>query len=158
MDEFHVNTTTEGSQYDSRHIELDDGHVIIWHSSSPIAIYGQKYNNNFEKIDNEFIITDISHPKSGEIFKTKAGFCVIFKQNDGQLYTKFYDNECNILSDTTRINTLVYGNINSDAQKNIVEITDGCNRSRSKLPKGIISILIKYDTWKRGNIMTIKRS
>jgi len=125
MNEFHVNTTTKGSQYNSRQIELQNGYIIIWQSADHNIIYGQQFNNNFEKVNNELIIADVGHPHNAELFKTTNGFGVIFKQNDTQIYTKFYDNECNIISDSTRINTITYGNMNSDAQRNIVEVTDG---------------------------------
>ena len=118
----HINTITDGSQYNETYCEIDDGHIIAWKSNNTIIM--QKLNSNFNKEGDEIDVCISGSPNYPNVFKTTEGFTILYKKNDCNMYIKFYDNNCNILQDEYRVNTLTYSNMNSDEQKVFFELSD----------------------------------
>jgi len=117
MNEIHVNTTTAGSQYWQKHVEIVDGHILAWVSSNHKCVFGQKFDKNFKKVNSEFIVADTAVPKEFDLFKTQEGFSILYKSNDAQLYGSFFNNSCKLIKSHIKINTNTYSNNNNDAQK-----------------------------------------
>lgn len=122
MNETHINTITDGSQYNETYYEIDNGHIIAWRSNGTIIM--QKLNSNYEREGVEIDVCLSGSPNHPNVFRTTTGFTILYKKNDGNMYVKFYDNNCNILQDEYRVNTLTYSNMNSDEQKVFLELND----------------------------------
>ena len=122
MNETHINTITDGSQYNETYCEIDNGNIIAWRSNGTIIM--QKLNSNYQKEGVEIDVCLSGSPNHPNVFRTTTGFSILYKKNDGNMYVKFYDNNCNILQDEYRVNTLTYSNMNSDEQKVFLELND----------------------------------
>lgn len=125
MEEILVNTNISGAQMMQQHIEIEDGHIICWVSREHNNISGQKFNFDLNKIGEEFILTELSVPNYPNLFKTNEGFGLIFHPNNGQIYVKLFDIDCNVIAEEKQINTLINHSVQSDNQKAGVEVNDG---------------------------------
>ena len=129
MNEQLINTTTSGTQYQQTHVLLDNGHLIAWVSTDHNAIYGQQFDDAFQKKGEEILLlqgeASISAPRSPQLFNTSSGFGLMFRPSDGNIYIKLFSLLGEELTSHKRVNKDAISNMQSDAQWGVVEINDG---------------------------------
>lgn len=124
--ELRINTTTDGAQHRQTHVEVDGGHVVCWVSNDHRCICAQKLDDAMNVVGGELVLVDASStvPSDPDMFRTSAGFGLIYHPNNGHVHVKLFDHEGRPLADDVRVSERSV-HVQSDGQKCGVEVDGG---------------------------------
>ena len=120
-----INDEVQRKKNSLAHVQIENGNVFCWTSEDGNSLLGQKYDNDLNPVSLLFTISSTSKPTIPELFKTTGGFGVVFTNMGDEILTRFYNNECQPITNEIKVNGLQNINSNQDEQKLIIEVNNG---------------------------------